>query len=201
VTTTKDRILKRAAAIASAEGLGGLSIGRLADDIGMSKAGVYGHFGSKERLQIETIEYVTKLFRETVLMPVLEHSPGLPRLWALCSAYLTYVLDSSIPERDFFVTVANEFDSKPGPVRDAVVAVIAIWMQRIEENLADAVELGHLRDCDIEQVSFELEALMVAGHHVYQLNDDPAALDRARRGILARLESLETPAAPDLEVA
>jgi AcrR family transcriptional regulator len=201
LSTTKDRILERAAAVASTEGLDGLSIGRLADDIGMSKAGVYGHFGSKERLQIETIDHVRKLFYNAVVIPAEEQSPGLPRLRALCSAYLTYVVDSSFPERDFFATVANEFDTKPGAVRDAIAAVITVWMQRIRSCIQDAVYLGQLGDCDVEQLAFELEALMMAGHHVYRLNDDPAALDQARAGILARLESLETPNAPDLEVA
>lgn len=201
MTTTKDRILERAVAIASAEGLDGLSIGRLADDIGMSKAGVYGHFGSKERLQIETIDHARDLFYRHVVVPVETREPGLARLWALCSAYLSYAVDSSFPERDFFSTVANEFDTQPGPIRDAVAGVIAIWMQRIEDHIEDAVQLGQLGDCDVEQLAFELEAMMVAGHHVYHLNDDPAALDRARRGILARLESLETPGTPALEVA
>jgi AcrR family transcriptional regulator len=199
IGATKRRILERAAAVASTEGLEQVTIGRLADDLGMSKAGLYGHFGSKERLQLETIALGREVFGREVVAPAMEAPPGLPRLWALCTTYLDYVAAGVFPGGDFFVTVANEYDTRPGRIRDEVAAVITIWMRRLEDLVGEAVELGHLSACDPVQLAFELEALLVAGNHVYRLNDDPGALERARAGIVRRLGDLRTPEAPALD--
>jgi AcrR family transcriptional regulator len=196
--TTKRRILEHAAAVASTDGLERVTIGRLADDLGMSKAGLYGHFGSKERLQLETVALGREIFQRHVIAPAQAAPPGLPRLWAMCTTYLDYVAAEVFPGGDFFVTVANEYDTRPGPVRDAVAATIAVWMRRLEDLVAGAVELGHLRPCDPVQLAFEIEALLVAGNHMYHLDDDPKALELARTGIARRLEELRTPAAPAL---
>jgi AcrR family transcriptional regulator len=195
---TKRRILEHAAAVASTEGLERVTIGRLAEDLGMSKAGLYGHFGSKERLQLETIALGREIFHRHVIAPAQEAPPGLPRLWALCTTYLGYVAAGVFPGGDFFVTVANEYDTRPGRIRDEIAAGIARWMQHLQGPIADAVELGHLSPCDAAQLAFEIEALLVAGNHVYHLNDDPEALELARAGIARRLEDLRTPGAPAL---
>lgn len=196
--TTKRRILEHAAAVASIEGLERVTIGRLAEDLGMSKAGLYGHFGSKERLQLETIALGREIFLQHVVAPAQQAPPGLPRLWAVCTAYLAYVAAGVFPGGDFFVTVANEYDTRPGRIHDEVAAAITIWMGRLQSHIADAVELGHLSGCDPVQLSFEIEALLVAGNHVYHLDDDPRALELARTGIARRLEDLRTPGAPAL---
>jgi AcrR family transcriptional regulator len=199
VGTTKQRILDRAAALASTEGLERVTIGRLADDLGMSKAGLYGHFGSKERLQLETLAFSARVFARHVTVPAERAPAGLPRLWALCTMYLDYVANGVFPGGDFFVTVANEYDTRPGPIRDEIARVIGQWMGLLETLASRAVELGHLVQCDPVQVAFEIEAMLVAGNHVYRLNDDPRALDLARTGIAQRLEGLRTPRAPALD--
>jgi AcrR family transcriptional regulator len=183
---------------ASTEGLERVTIGRLAEDLGMSKAGLYGHFGSKERLQLETIALGREIFQRHVLAPAQQAPPGLPRLWALCTTYLAYVAADVFPGGDFFVTVANEYDTRTGPVRNEIATAIAVWMRRLESLIAEAVELGHLSPCDPAQLAFEVEALLVAGNHVYHLDDDPRALELARAGIARRLEDLRTPEAPAL---
>jgi AcrR family transcriptional regulator len=195
---TKRRILEHAAAVASTDGLERVTIGRLADDLGMSKAGLYGHFGSKERLQLETVALGVEIFQRHVVAPAQQAPPGLPRLWAICTAYLAYVAAGVFPGGDFFVTVANEYDTRTGPVRDQIAAAIAYWMHRLESLIAEAVNLGHLTPCDPAQLAFEVEALLVAGNHMYHLANDPKALELARTGIARRLEDLRTPEAPAL---
>lgn len=195
---TKRRILEHAAAVASTEGLERVTIGRLAEDLGMSKAGLYGHFGSKQRLQLDTVALGREVFHHHVIAPAQQAPPGLPRLWALCTTYLAYVAAGVFPGGDFFVAVANEYDTRTGPVHDEVAGAIAVWMRRLESLIADAVELGHLNPCDPVQLAFEIEALLVAGNHVYHLNSDPQALELARAGIARRLEDLRTPGAPAL---
>jgi AcrR family transcriptional regulator len=201
VGPTKQRILEHAAAIASTEGLEQMTVGRLADDLGMSKAGLYGHFGSKERLQLDTIAFSQAVFRQQVVGPGEQAPPGLLRLWAMCAAYLDYVAAKVFPGGDFFVTVANEYDTRTGPVREEVAAAMRTWMRRLEALIVEAVDLGHLGRCDPAQLAFEIEALLVAGNHVSHLHDEPRALDLARNGIARRLQELRTPRAPALPVS
>ena len=196
VSPTKRRILERATELASTDGLEALTIGRLADDLGMSKAGLYGHFGSKERLQLETIEFGVAIFREHVTIPASEHPPGLARLTALCHNYLDYVERGVFPGGDFFVTVAHEYDSKRGPVRDEIAEAIDGWIDLLAVHIAKSVSLGELIECDAAQVAFEIEALLVAGCHLYRLQNDPEALARARTGISERLARLRRPPTP-----
>jgi AcrR family transcriptional regulator len=195
-TGTKRRILQHAAAVASTEGLERVTVGRLADDLGMSKAGLYGHFGSKERLQLDTIAFGVEVFQDRVVAPANRAPAGLPRLWALCTAYLAYVDAAVFPGGDLFVTVANEFDTRTGVVHDEIADVIAGWMDTLQKLVEEAVALGHLVACDPEQVAFEIEALLVAANHVRHLADDRQALTRARVGIARRLEALRTRATP-----
>ena len=120
--------------MASTDGLERVTIGRLAEDLGMSKAGLYGHFGSKERLQLETIALGREIFQQHVIAPADQALPGLPRLWALCTTYLAYVAAGVFPGGDFWVTVANEYDTRPGRVRDEIAAGIARWMRLLEAS-------------------------------------------------------------------
>jgi AcrR family transcriptional regulator len=197
-TGTKRRILEHAAAVASTEGLERATVGRLADDLGMSKAGLYGHFGSKEQLQLDTIAFGREVFQERVVAPANRAPAGLPRLWALCTTYLSYVDAAVFPGGDLFVTVANEFDTRTGVIHDEIAEVIGGWMRTLENLVEEAVAVGHLGDCDAEQVAFEIEALLVAGNHMRHLDDDRRALGRARAGIARRLDELRTSTAPPL---
>ncbi len=188
---TRQSILDRAVDLASVEGLEGLTIGRLADELGMSKSGLFAHFGSKEDLQLATIESARLRFIDSVLRPALKAERGYPRLMAICRAWLTYVKRGVFPGGCFFAAASFEFDGRPGPVRDAIAAIMDGWMESIEKAIQLAQEEGHL-DPDIEpaQLAFEINALFFGANFSYQLRDDRKAVDRAMHAIETRLESL-----------
>jgi len=188
---TRQSILERAVDLASLEGLEGLTIGRLADELGMSKSGLFAHFGSKEELQLATIEAARERFIESVFRPALKAERGYPRLMAICRAWLTYVKRGVFPGGCFFAAASFEFDGRPGPVRDAVARIMDNWIDSIEKAVALAQEEGHI-DPDLEpaQLAFEINALFFGANFSYQLRDDKKALERAMQAIEARLESL-----------
>jgi len=188
---TRRAILARAVDLASAEGLEGLTIGRLATELSLSKSGLIGHFGSKEELQLATIEAARERFIESVFRPALKAERGYPRLMAICRAWLTYVKRGVFPGGCFFAAASFEFDGRPGPVRDAVARIMDNWIDSIEKAVALAQEEGHI-DPDLEpaQLAFEINALFFGANFSYQLRDDKKALERAMQAIEARLESL-----------
>lgn len=196
IGATKRRILDHAFQLASSDGLDALTIGRLAADMNMSKAGIYGHFGSKQALQLETIRHARELFQGDVIQPSEAAPDGLPRLCALCATYLAYLTDGDRPAGEFWVTVANEYDTRSGPVRDTVEAAMSAWMERLEDLIMAAVKAGQLTPCDPAQLAFEIEAMLVAGSHHYHLYHDPKAPARAKAAIFRRLEELRTPVSP-----
>jgi AcrR family transcriptional regulator len=195
---TRQRILDRAYQLASLYGLEALTIGTLAGDLEMSKAGVHGHFGSKQALQLETIRHARALFRRDVIEPAEAAPDGLPRLWAMCTTLTAYNTETGLHGGDFWVTVAREYDSRSGPVRDAVEATMSGWMRRLEQLISLAVDLGQLTPSDPAQLAFEIQALFDAGGHQYRLYHDPKAPVRARTAILRRLEELRGPRFPEL---
>jgi AcrR family transcriptional regulator len=181
-------IVNTAARLATVEGLEGLSIGRLASEIGMSKSGLYAHFDSKQDLQLAAIVAAEEVLGAEVVTPAMEAPEGLERLRALCEGYLSYVGRGVFPGGCFFVTVAAEWDSRPGPVRDSVRAVLAGWSELVEDNLREAWREGELSpDADIPQLTFELNALLHEANGHYLLFRDAAVLDRARAAIEDRL--------------
>lgn len=175
--STRERILGLAVQIASNEGLEALTIGRLASEMGMSKSGLFGHFGSKEDLQIATIDEASRIFRSRIIKPALDVPEGAERLRALCKGFVDY-LDGSVFEGGcFWGSVSAEFDGRPGPVRDAIRAALGRWVGLLEEQAALAgVD-------DPKQLAFELHALGQGANSVYQLFGDDAAFDRARRAM------------------
>jgi len=188
---TKQSILERAVDLASLEGLEGLTIGRLAEELGMSKSGLFAHFGSKEELQLATIEAARERFVESVFRPSLKAERGYPRLMAICRAWLTYVRHGVFPGGCFFAAASFEFDGRPGAVRDAIAAIMDGWIESIEKAVALAQEEGHIDpDIEPEQLAFEINALFFGANFSYQLRDDKKALERAMNAIEARLESL-----------
>lgn len=194
----KQRILDRAYRLAGLYGLEALTIGRLAEDLGMSKAGVHGHFGSKQALQLETIRRARALFWRDVIEPAEAVPDGLPRLWVMCTTLTGYSAETGLHGGDFWVTVAKEYDSRSGPVRDSVEATMSGWMQRLEDLISLSVQVGELTPCDPAQLAFEIQALLDAGGHQYRLHHDPKAPARARTAILRRLEQLRGPSFPEL---
>jgi AcrR family transcriptional regulator len=181
-------ILLTAARLATVEGLDGLTIGRLADATGMSKSGLFAHFGSKEELQLATVGMAEEIFEEDVLAPALEVE-GLRRVEVLCERFLSHVDRKVFPGGCFFASVAAELDTRPGRVRDRVVETLRAWMTLIEEALAEAQARGEIApSVDRAQLTFEINAMLAEANGLYLLYDDSGCLDMARRGIVDRLE-------------
>ena len=190
---TRERILTAAARLATVEGIDGLSIGRLAEHLEMSKSGLFAHFGSKEELQLATIAHAERIFEEDVLAQALAAPEGLPRLEALCEGFLSHVARRVFPGGCFFASVAAELDARPGPVHDRVVEVAAGWMQLLVASIADAQRLGELdATIDAPQLAFELDAFLALGNSLFLLRGDEA-IDRARQAVAGRLERARPP--------
>jgi AcrR family transcriptional regulator len=189
---TRESILEVAVQLASVEGLDGITIGRLASELGMSKSGLFAHFGSKEELQLATIDAAREIFVAAVIAPVREAERGLPRLEALMENWLGYMRREVFRGGCFFDAVRSEYNSRPpGPVRDAVWADFASWSEILTNRVKSAQALGHLDpEADPEQIAYELDALGGAANVRFQLDRDEAWFERARTSIRARLEAL-----------
>jgi AcrR family transcriptional regulator len=193
---SREAILRQAARLATVEGIEGLSIGRLADSVGMSKSGLFAHFRSKEELQLATIETADAIFHAEVIDPALEAGSGLARLRALCEAFLAHLERGVFPGGCFFASVAAEVDTHPGPVRDHALAVVADWTNHVETAVADAqAEDAVDADEDPVQLAFDLDAYLLLANAQFVATGNPAALDLARRAIDRRL-SEAAPASP-----
>ena len=179
---TRTAILDAALALASREGVEGLSIGALADAAGMSKSGVYAHFGSREALQLAVIREYHARFEAEVYAPALREPRGLPRLRAMFERWLRRVSNEA-EAGCLYVGGAVEFDGRPGPVRDALVATVRAWRGALDRATRLAVDAGHLRaDTDPAQLVFELHGLVLALHHDARFLRDASAAGRARAG-------------------
>ncbi|MEO6122321.1 MAG: TetR/AcrR family transcriptional regulator [Ilumatobacteraceae bacterium] len=192
---TRDTILRLAADQASVEGLGGLSIGQLATQLGMSKSGLFAHFGSKERLQLATIEDARRRYVEAVLVPALRAPRGIRRLDALCDSFLSYVERAVFPGGCFFAAAMAEFGGKePGPVRDKIADCQRQWTATLQRAADAARDCAELMDaCETEQLAFELEAALLSANWYVRLYDDPSYFDRARHAVRSLLEAGSTP--------
>jgi AcrR family transcriptional regulator len=189
---TRDSILQTAVQLATVEGIDGITIGRLATELGMSKSGLFAHFGSKEELQLATIDTAREIFVETIIAPAREAERGLPRLEALMDSWLEYMRREVFKGGCFFDAVRGEYNSRPpGPVRDAVWKDFADWSTILVNRVKSAQAEGHLDPAaDPEQVAYELDALGGAANVRFQLDRDERWFDRAREAIRARLEQL-----------
>lgn len=194
---TRATVLAHAMGVASVEGLEGLSIGRLASELEVSKSGVFARFGSKEELQLATVEAAREIFVDRVVRPALESPPGLGRLWRLCDGWLAYSRDRVFPGGCFFFAAAAEYDARPGRVRDAVAGALAAWSALLERTAEDARQLGQLRStCDSRQLAFELDAMVSAANARSVLHDDDTAYDLAETAVRTRLRTLATDPTP-----
>jgi AcrR family transcriptional regulator len=188
---TKQGILERAVDIASVEGLEGLTIGRLAEELEMSKSGLFAHFGSKEELQLATVEAARQRFVNEMFLPALKTPRGYPRLLAICRSWLEYIKRGVFPGGCFFAAASFEFDGRPGPIRDAVGEAMDVWLDALEKAIRMAKEEGHLdRGVDVKQLAFEINAIFFGANFSYQMRDDKRALGRAWKAIETRLESV-----------
>ena len=188
---TRNSILETAAALATEEGLEPLSIGRLAEETGMSKSGLFAHFGSKEELQLATVEHAAALFVAEVIEPARSAPRGLARIWALCDHMIGYSERQVFPGGCFFAATSFEFNNRPGPVRDRIEEMIRSWLSYLEHAVEQAQEAGELDpNASAREVAFQLDAFAQASNAQYQLFRDPQVFDDARRAIQERLESL-----------
>ncbi|AHH98663.1 TetR/AcrR family transcriptional regulator [Kutzneria albida] len=186
---TRGRILGRAAEIASEEGLDGITIGRLAEELEMSKSGVHKHFGTKETLQISTLDKAFVDFWHRVVEPALAEPPGLRRLRAVCANSVDYLEAPLLPGGCLMTAALSEYDGRPGRVRDAVAEVWSRWRDQLRADLAVAVDNDELpAGFDIDQALFEIVAAGLALNAAMQLQHDRTAAGRARRAIERALD-------------
>ena len=196
---TRSAILRRAVDIASAEGLEGLTVGRLADDLGMSKSGLFAHFGSKEELQLATVEMARQIFIDQITRPALSASKGMPRLWSIIDRWLAYIERGIFKGGCFFTAASFEFDSRRGPVRDRIAEIMREWLDVLVRALEQAQAIGHMKlDLDPAHLAFEIQSLAIGGHWANQLLDDRQSYSRSRAIMLEKLRSVATPQCPPL---
>jgi AcrR family transcriptional regulator len=185
---SRQAILKGASELATIEGLEGLSIGRLADHIGMSKSGLYAHFGSKEELQLATVDAAQEIFDREVVAPALEQPAGIAQVLAFSEAYLSYLERHVFPGGCFFASVAAEVDSREGRVTDRLRDLMGAGMQWLAGLLREAQARGEVdRGADADQLAFEIDALLHGADAAFALYRSHEPLERARRGIRERL--------------
>jgi len=196
---TRKAILETAVHIASAEGLEGLTIGRLAQQLSMSKSGLFAHFGSKEDLQVATVEAARAIFIREVIKPAFESAQGLLRLWKLCDIWLAYVQSGVFRGGCFFAAAAAEFDSRPGPVRDRIAEIMKEWLSTLRKAIVEAQNAGQLnKQIDATQLAFEFNSLELGANWAFQLYGDTRAFKRAREAIRERLSRYATAAGAPL---
>lgn len=176
---TRNAILDRATHLASAIGLSGLTIGELAQELDLSKSGLFAHFQSKEALQIQVLEHAAASFTELVVRPALAEARGTPRLRALFERWLAW--DSALPGGCVFVGAASELDDRPGSARERLVELQRQWIDVIVTSVRKAIEVGHVAaDADPAQFAQDLYGIMLAWHHHSRLLNDRTATRRAR---------------------
>jgi len=187
---SRQNILEAAVHLASVEGLEGLTIGRLAAETGMSKSGLFAHFGSKTDLQLATIDAARAIFIRNVIGPALEAKKGAQRLRTLCEIWFDYAQNHVFKGGCFFFAASAEFDSRPGPVRDRVAEIMREWLEVLRRSVVEAQEAGQFdKKVDAAQLAFEINAMEIGANWALQLFGDKQAFARARDAVLERLRA------------
>src|SRR5215218_210264 len=188
---TRHAILTAAANLATEEGLETLSIGRLAEATGMSKSGLFAHFGSKEELQLATVDHAGALFVAEVIAPARDAPKGLARVWALCDHMVDYSERQVFPGGCFFAATSFEFNNRPGPVRDRIEHMLRSWLSYLEHAVEQAQDARELDPAvSAREIAFQLDAFAQSANARFQLFRDSRVFDEARRAVRERLESL-----------
>jgi AcrR family transcriptional regulator len=178
---TRTAILDHGARLATQVGLEGLTIGRLATELHLSKSGLFAHFRSKEALQIQVLDAAAERFVDGVVKPAVREPRGEPRVRALFDRWLAWTKSNSGPGGCLFVAAAAELDDRPGPVRDRLVALQKGWLEMIAIVFRTGVTEGVFRtDLDPEEFAHDLYAVMLGFHHAKRLLKDPRAEARAQ---------------------
>ena len=179
---TRQEILGRAAQVASLVGLEGLTIGGLAEELELSKSGLFAHFHSKEALQVETLRFAAQLFVESVVRPALKARRGEPRVRAVFERWLEWARANTLEGGCLFVAASSELDDREGPARQELVRQQKEWLGFLSTVAGAAVSEGHFRaKLDTEQLAHDVYGVMLACHHARRLLRDPRAEERARR--------------------
>jgi AcrR family transcriptional regulator len=187
---TRAAVLDTAVALATEAGLDGLSLGQLAERLGVSKSGLFAHWRSKEDLQLATIERARESFKELVVSVALSAPRGVRRLWTLHEARLAYITAADLPGGCFFANAQFEYDAKPGPVRERLAEVLAEWLALIERLAVEAVAVGELpAGFDTRQLAFEINAFGAATVYQSRLLPATEAAALARTAVLFRLRA------------
>jgi len=174
---TRAAILARALDLASVDGLEGLTIGRLAAELEMSKSGLFAHFGSKQELQLATVAAAAERFRAAVIEPALQAPDGVPRLEAMGDTYLAHLEGKEYAGGCFWAATSAEYDDRPGPVRDAIAAALNAWLGELERQARIA------GSADPTRLAFELYAVVMGANSRYRLSGDRAVFGYARDAI------------------
>jgi AcrR family transcriptional regulator len=189
---TRTAILDRATGLASQVGLTGLTIGVLADDLKLSKSGLFAHFHSKEALQIDVLNHAATRFAETVVRPALQEPRGAARMRALFERWMSWEHDVALPGGCVFVAAAAELDDRPGPVRERLVALQRDWIEVLATSFRKGVESGLFRaDTDPDEFAQDMYGIMLAFHFHSRLMGDAGAEARARRAFRRLLEGVQ----------
>jgi AcrR family transcriptional regulator len=190
---TRAAILDAALQLASREGLEGLTIGVLADRMGMSKSGVFAHFGSREDLQIEVLKLYHRQFEQEVFYPSLQEPRGLPRLESLFTRWVARV-SVEIASGCIYISGAVEYDDRPGIIREHLVDMVRTWQVALQRAAMQAIDESHLRsDTDPQQLVFEMYGLVLALHHDARFIKRPGSVERAQAGFARLIDSLYQP--------
>jgi AcrR family transcriptional regulator len=188
---TRQAILDAAAGLASEHGLESLSIGGLAAATGMSKSGLFAHFGSKEELQLATVDHAAEIFVREVIAPARAAPKGIARVWALLDGFLGYIERKVFVGGCFFATTSAEFKNRPGPVRDRIAEQLGGWRSYLEHAIEQAQELGEIGPAaDARRIAFELNAFVQNAEAEHELFGDARIFTEARAAVRERLESL-----------
>lgn len=186
-------VLDAAVAMASVEGLEGLSLGRLALTLGVSKSGLFSHWPDKQHLQLAIVDHASRQWTELIVFPALAEPRGIVRLWALHERRMAFYQAKTLPGGCFFAAVEHEFDDWPGPVHDAIAQALVDWLALLTRVAEQAVREGELQaGTDPEQLAFEIQALGEAVVSHLRLLPEGDPLTRSRRAVLERLRALAT---------
>ena len=192
---SRNAILREAGRLATIEGISGISISRLAQAVGMSKSGLFAHFGSKEELQVATIAAARTVFTEQVIEPAADAPTALERLRRLAENFLRYVEGGLYPGGCFFASVAAEMAMRPGPVRDGAVQVLDEFYRQVETAVRDAQAEGAIDPSeDAEELAFELNSYLSLANSQFAVSQQSAPIQRARRALEARIAAAATAA-------
>jgi AcrR family transcriptional regulator len=190
---TREAIVREAVTLATVHGLERLSIGNLANALDMSKSGIYAHFGSKQDLQLATVDEAGRIFQDEFIEPALAAAPGLGQLVALCDAFFDHLERRTFPGGCFFAGAVLEMGARPGPVKEQIAAFQGGLTALIRQFAVTALERHELpTDEDPDALTFELNGIILAANTNFVLRQDPAALDLARNVVRRRLRIHES---------